>query len=44
MEQASEVWWSERSVCWKLESAMMRVGRRLLGASNTVEGVAVREI
>ena len=26
----------------KLESAQMRVGRRLLGASNTIAGVAVQ--
>ena len=29
-------------MCRKLESAQMRVGRRLLGASNTVAGVAVQ--
>ena len=29
------------SVIWKLESIQMRVGRRLLGASNIVAGVAV---
>ena len=45
VEHAAEVWWSgERSACRKLESAKMRVGRRLLGESNTVSGVAGREI
>ena len=44
MEHAAEVWWSGgRSACRKLESAQMRVGRRLLPASNTVAGVAVQE-
>ena len=43
MEHAAEVWWSGgRSVCKKLESAQMRVGKRFLGASNTVAGVAVQ--
>ena len=38
-----EVWWSGgHSTCRKLESAQMRVGRRLLGVSNTVAGVAVQ--
>ena len=36
-------WWSgESSICRKLESAQMRVGRQLLGARNTVAGVAVQ--
>ena len=43
MEHAAEVWWSGgHSACRKLESAQMRVGRRLLGESNTVAGVAVQ--
>ena len=43
VEHAAEVWWSGgRSVCKKLESAQMRVGRRLLGASNTEAGVVVQ--
>ena len=41
VERAAEVWWSGgRSACRKLESAQVRVCRRLL-ASNTVAGVAV---
>ena len=37
VEHAAEVWWSGgHSVCRKLESPQMRVGRRLLGACNTV--------
>ena len=40
---AAEVWWSGWcSACSKLESTQMRDGRILLGASNTVEGVAVQ--
>ena len=36
-------WWSGgHSTCRKLESAQMRVGKRLLGASNTLAGVAVQ--
>ena len=43
MKHAAEARWSgRRSVCRKLESAQMRVGRRLLGVSNTVAGVAVQ--
>ena len=43
MKHAVEVWWlGEHSACRKLESAQMRVGRRLLGASNTVAGMAVQ--
>ena len=43
VEHAAEVWWSGgRSACRKLESAQMRVDRRLLWASNTVAGVAVQ--
>ena len=42
VEHAAEVWWSGGcSACRKLESAQRRVGRRLLGATNTVAGVAV---
>ena len=41
VEHAAEVWWSGVcSACRNLESAQMRVGRRLLGASNT--GLAVQ--
>ena len=41
MEHA--VWWSGGcSACRKLESAQMRVGRRLLEVSNTIAGVAVQ--
>ena len=44
VEHAAEVWWSGgRSVCRNLKSAQMGVDRRLLGASNTVAGVAVEE-
>ena len=43
VEHAAEVWWSGgHSMCRKMESAQMRVGRRLLGASSTVTGVAVQ--
>ena len=43
VEHAAEVWWpGGPSACWKLESAQMRVGRRLLGESNIVTGVAVQ--
>ena len=43
VEHAAEVWWSGgRGVCRKMESAQMRVGRRLLRASNIVAGVAVQ--
>ena len=42
MEQAAEVWWSGgHSACRKLESAQMRVGRKLLGATSTVARVVV---
>ena len=35
---AAEVWWTGGcSACRKLESAQMRVGKRLLGACNAVE-------
>ena len=41
--RCTEMWSSgEHSACRKLESAEMRVGRRLLGASNTVARVAVQ--
>ena len=41
VEHAAQMWWSGgHSACRKLESAQMRVGRRLLGASNI--GVAVQ--
>ena len=41
MEYAAEVWWSGGySACRKLESAQMKVGRRLLGESNKVAGEA----
>ena len=40
MEYAAEVWWTGgHSACRKL---LYRIGRRLLGASNTVAGVAVQ--
>ena len=43
VEHAAEVLWSGgRSAYRKLESGQMRVGRRLLGESNTVAGVAVQ--
>ena len=43
VEHAAEEWWSGgHSVCRKMESAQMRVGRRLLRASNIVAGVAVQ--
>ena len=43
MEYAAEVWWSGGySACRKLESSQMKMGRRLLGASNTVARVAVQ--
>ena len=43
MEYAAEVWWvGGRSACRKLESSQMKMGRRLLGASNTAAGVAVQ--
>ena len=43
MTHEAEVWWSGgHSARKKLESAQMRVGRRLLGASNTIAGVAVQ--
>ena len=43
VEHAVEVWWSGwHSAYRKLESAQIRVGRRLLGASNTLAGVAVQ--
>ena len=43
MEYAALVWWTGGcSACRKLKSAQMKTGRRLLGASNTVAGVAVQ--
>ncbi len=43
MEYAAEVWLTRgHSACGKLESAQTKMGRRLLGASNTVAGVAVQ--
>ena len=41
MEYVAEVWWTGGS-CRKLESSQTKMGRRLLGASNTVAGVAVQ--
>ena len=44
MEYAAEVWWTGgSSACRKLESSQMKIGRRLLRASNTVAGMAVQE-
>ena len=38
MEHAAQVWWSGgHSACKKLESAQMKVCKKLLGESNTVE-------
>ena len=43
MEYAAEVWWTGgRSTCRKLESSQMKMGRRLLGISNTVARMAVQ--
>ena len=43
MEYADEVWWTGgQSACRKLESSHIKMGRKLLGASNTVAGVAVQ--
>ena len=43
MEYAAEVWWTGgQSACRKLELSQMKMGRRLLGASNTVAGVAMQ--
>ena len=43
MEYAAEVWWTGgRSACRKFESAQIKVGRRLLEASNTVAEVSVQ--
>ena len=43
MEYAEEVWCTGgNGACWKLESSQMKMGRRLLGPSNTVAGVAVQ--
>ena len=40
---AAEMWWTGgRSALRKLESSQMKMGRRLLEASNTVAGVAVQ--
>ena len=42
LEYAAEVWWTGGcSACRKLESSLTKMGRRLLGASNTV-GVTVQ--
>ena len=42
MEYAAEVWSTGgRTACRKLESSHIKMGRRLLGAGNTVAGVAV---
>ena len=39
----SRVWWiGGRNACRKLELSQMKMSRRLLGASNTVVGVAVQ--
>ena len=38
MEYAAEVWWTEgHNARKKLESSMTKMGRRLLGESNTVQ-------
>ena len=43
MEHAAKVWWSGwHSACRKLESAQIRIGRRLLGESNTAAGVVLQ--
>ena len=43
LEHAAEVWWPGGKVVGKkLEAVQDRAGRKLLGASNTVSGVAVR--
>ncbi len=43
VEHAAEVWWSGgHSACRKLELAQIILTRRLLGASNTLAGVAVQ--
>ena len=41
LEHATEVGFKEQTARRKLESVQMRVGRSLLGASNTVAGVVV---
>ena len=43
MDYAAEVWWTGgHSACRKLESSQIKIGRRLLRASNIVAGVAVQ--
>ena len=43
LEHAAEVWWpGGKTVNRKLEAVQERMGRRLLGASRTVAGAAVR--
>ena len=43
LEHAAEVWWpGGKTVNRKLEAVQERIGRRLLGASRTVAGAAVR--
>ena len=43
LEHAAEVWWpGGKTVNRKLEAVQERIGRRLLGASGTVAGAAVR--
>ena len=43
MEYAAEVWWTGGcSACRKLELSQMKMGRKSLGASNTVAGGAVQ--
>ena len=42
MEYAAELWWTGGSACRKFELSRMKMGRRLLEASNTVAGVAVQ--
>ena len=43
IEHAAEVWWpGGKTVNRKLEAVQERIGRRLLGASRTVAGAAVR--
>ena len=43
-EYSAEVWWTGGcNACRKLVLAQIRVGRRLLGESNRVAGVAMQE-
>ena len=44
LEHAASVWWTGGKVAnRKLEAVQERVGRKLLGASRTVAGAAIRE-